>query len=49
MNKSAMFSVELFSKHLRPGPSSVELQVQCNTVYMSKPVQSLDTALLFTF
>lgn len=31
MNKSAMFSLELFSKHLSPGPSSVQLQVQCTT------------------
>ena len=31
MNKSAMFSMELFSKHLSPGPSSVQLQVQCTT------------------
>lgn len=31
MNKSAMFSMELFSKHLSPGPSSVKLQVQSTT------------------
>ena len=31
MNKSAMFSMELFSKHLSPSPSSVKLQVQCTT------------------